>query len=464
MTKKVTLFCTILLISTSFINAQKQLECKTKLSLFHDSVKAKKYDAAYEPWLYVKDNCPDLSLAIYADGEKILKHKIENTEEELRIGFIKDLLDVWKKRSQYFESRTPKGEYAAKAGQLKYDYKSELGENNQALYDVFNEAFKTDKQTFTHPKSLYTYFSLMVDLFDEGKKSAAELFNTYDDVSEKIQFEVENYSEKLNVLVSKIEKGETLTKKEKSGKKVSESYLKNYALIQKNIDTKLGIRANCENLIPLYTKDFEVYKNDGIWLKRAVNRMHHKECTDDLLYEKLAKQYDEVLSSADSKFFVAEILIKNGKTEEGYHYMLAGYKLLEDNPFKKSKMAIKMGLFMKNKKQYNKARSFLLDALKLNPSNGKPHLIIAQMYANSAKNCGKDNFHKRAVFWLAAKEAKKASRVDPTLQKLVNQSVANYEAKAPSTEDIFLSGLGGQAIKIECWINRSIVVPKVPKL
>ncbi|WP_400075309.1 hypothetical protein [Winogradskyella sp. R77965] len=461
MTKKPILFCAILLLGIGIINAQKQLECKTKLSLFHDSVKGKKYDAAYESWLHVRNNCPDLSLAIYADGEKILKHKIENANGEVKVSFIEALRDLWKDRSQYYNSRTPKGEYEAKACQLLYDYKNELGKNNEELYDCFNQAFNGDKQTFKHPKSLYTYFSLMVDLFDEDRKSSAELFNTYDDVSEKIQVEIQNYSEKQNGLILKLENGKAFTNKEKNSKKVCESYLKNYTLIQKNIDTKLGIRANCENLVPLYTKDFEVYKNDGIWLKRAVNRMHHKDCTDDPLYEKLAKQYDEVLPSADSKFFVAGILIKNGKTEEGYDYMLAGYKLLEDNPFKKSKMAIRMGVFMKNKKQYSKARSFLLDALKLNPSNGKPHLIIAQMYASSAKNCGKDNFHKRAVFWLAAKEAKKASRVDPTLEKLVKQTVDNYEAKAPSKEDIFLSGLAGKTLKIGCWINRSIVVPEL---
>jgi len=85
------------------------------------------------------------------------------------------------------------------------------------------------------------------------------------------------------------------------------------------------------------------------------------------------------------------------------------------------------------------------------------------MYAESAKDkgCGKDNFHQRAVYWLAAEEAKKASRVDPTLQSSVKAYVDNYLAKAPTKEEIFLSGLAGKTIKIGCWINRSIKVPTI---
>lgn len=458
---KPVLFFVILFLDLG-INAQTELECKAKLSIFHEAVKANKYDDAYEPWKYVKTNCPSLSLAIYADGEKILKYKIDNTQDNTRIEHIKDLLTLWNGRKQYFKNKTSLGAYGAKTCQLQFDYKDELGLNTQKLFDCFDVTFNTDKKTFAHPKSLYTYFSLVVDLFDKGKKTDAELFNTYDDVSEKIQVEIQNYSEKLNALISKLESAQKLSRKDLSNKKVYESYLKNYTLIQDGVDAKLGIRANCKNLIPLYLKDFEIHQNDSIWLKRAVSRMYHKECTEDALYEKLVKQYDKVAPSADTKIYVATILFKKRKDDEAYKYLEEGYKL-ETNLYKKSNLAIKIGVILKNKGHFTKSRAFLWEALKLNAANGKPHLIIAQMYAESAKNknCGKDNFHQRAIYWLAAKEAKKASRVDPTLKKIVNQSVANYEAMAPTKEEIFLSGLSGKTIKIECWIKESVVVPKV---
>lgn len=460
MSIKTTFFCAILIIGTSLIHAQKDLECKTKLSLFHEAVKAKKYDTAYEDWSFVKTNCPDLNIAIYSDGEKILKYKTKNAKGDKKLEILEDLIVLWKTRNQYFPKRTPNGEYAAKTCQLKYDNNELFDESKEELYNCFNDAFKIDSKTFTHPKSLYSYFSLMVDLFDEDKKTNAELFNAYDDITEKIQDEIQNYSEKLNPLLEKQERVESLTEKEKKSKSVYESYLKNYALIQTNINAKLDIRAICDNLIPLYSREFEIHQNDSIWLKRSVSRMYHKECTEDPLYEKLVKQYDAVSPSADTKLYVATVLFKKGKDEEAYQYLEEAYKL-ETMPYKKSNLGFRIGVILKKKGQYSRARTYLLNALKLNPSNGKPHLVIADMYHDSAKNCGKDNFHKRAVYWLAAKEAKKASHKDPTLQKLVNQTVASYEAKAPTRKEIFEKVMAGKRIDIGCWIKSYVIVPKL---
>ena len=56
------------------------------------------------------------------------------------------------------------------------------------------------------------------------------------------------------------------------------------------MDKDLGDRANCENLIPLYNRNYEENKNDGLWLQRAMNRMAKKECTDDPLFVKIVEQ------------------------------------------------------------------------------------------------------------------------------------------------------------------------------
>ena len=78
-----------------------------------------------------------------------------------------------------------------------------------------------------------------------------------------------------------------------------------------------------------------------------------------------------------------------------------------------------------------------------------------------AKNCGADNFSQRAVYWLASKEAMKASRVDGTLKSAAIKSSKDYEAKAPQKSEIFSSGREGEVIDISCWINRSVKVPNL---
>ena len=92
---------------------------------------------------------------------------------------------------------------------------------------------------------------------------------------------------------------------------------------------------------------------------------------------------------------------------------------------------------------------------------GKAYLAIAQMYASSANDCGTDNFSKRAVYWLAASEARKAGRVDSNMSKAAAQSAANYEAKAPQKSEIFSAGRAGEVIRIGCWIGSSVTVPNL---
>lgn len=460
MKTKITFLLAFILVCFNTSFAQQDEECMTKLSIFHEYTKAKNYDAAYEPWMAVRNKCPKFNNAIYIDGEKILDHKIDNATGADKIPFINDYVLLLKQRAEHFPSKTKIGENEAKSCQIIYDNKELLAKTDIELYECFDEAYNKDKDTFTNPKSLYTYFSLMVDLYDAGAKPAKDLFNKYDDIVEKIEDEVKSYSENLNKLVEKEDAGTVLTKKEKSYKKYYESYLNAYDQIASSIDSKLGERANCTNLVPLYEKDFEANKSDAVWLKRAVSKMYHKECTDAALYEKLVKAYDETSPSADTKYFVATLLFKKGKTSEGYSYLNQSFEL-ETDTYKKGKLAYRIGLKLKANGNYGKATSYFKQALSLNPSNGRPHLSIAAMYASSAKDCGDSNFNKRAVYWLAAQEAQKASRVDPTLSKSASQSAASYNAKAPTKSEIFTAGMSGKTISIGCWIGSSVKVPSI---
>ncbi|MCB4808961.1 hypothetical protein LG651_11930 [Tamlana sp. 62-3] len=460
MKKQITLLLTILFFGLNFGFAQQNEECMTKLSIFHEYVKAKNFDAAYEPWMSVRNACPKFNNAIYVDGEKILDHKIDNSSGAEKVAFINDLLKLWEQRAEHFASKTPTGEYAAKAAQLMYDNRTDLGKTKEELYNVFDAAYQADKESFKNPKSLYTYFSLMVDLYDANKKTAADLFNKYDDVVEKVEEEVGNYSAQLNKLIAKDSTGATYTSKEKSYKRYYESYLKAYDQVSGSIDSKLGDRANCDNLIPLYEKDFEANKGNALWLQRAAGKMSEKDCTDDPLFFKLVNAYHELSPSANSAYYLGILKDKDGDANGA----IAFYKQaidLETDDFKKAKLNKRIGLKLKGKGRYGQARSFFRQALKLNPSDGSPYLSIAAMYAASANSCGENPFDKRAVYWLAANEAQRAANVDPTMKSRAAQSVANYKAKAPSKSEIFSSGRSGETIKIGCWIGSSVTVPKI---
>ena len=312
-------------------------EAATKLSIFHEYVKAQNFDAAYQPWMDVRTKFPKFSLAIYVDGDKILNDKIEKATGADKIPFLNDLVKLWEERGEHFPEKTPKGEYAAQSCQLMYDNRVLLNKTNEELYDCFDAAYKADKETFTNPQSLYTYFSLIVDLFDAGKKPDEDLFNKYDDIVEKIEEEVKNYSENLNALIAKIDAGTQLTNREESYKAYFESYLSNYDLIASGIEEKMGTRANCDILIPLYQKNFEANKANAIWLQRAAGKMSEKECTDDPLFFKLVNAYHNLSPSANSAYYLGILKDKDGKSNEAISFYKQAIDLETDN-FKKSKL------------------------------------------------------------------------------------------------------------------------------
>ena len=455
-----------LIISIAFVlsivnilSSQNQEDIQT-LSIFSEYVKSKNYDAAYTPWMELRQRNPRFNKAIFIYGERILKNKIKTSVGQEKINFINDMLKLWDERKNYFPSSTPVGTYSAKACQLKYDYRSELGYSKHDLLECFSMSYESDSKTFTNPKSLYTYFSIVVDIFELGEISAQELFELYDVITEKVESEVKNYTTKRNSFLDDDGDPKELSRKDSSKLNSYNSYLSAYEKISSSIDTKLGSRANCENLIPLYQRDFESNKNDDLWLQRAMNRMYSKGCNEDPLFVKIVEQKNKLNPDADTSFYVALLKEKSGLNDEALKYYNQAIEL-ESDDFAKAKILFKIATNFKNKGRYGQARGYYMKALKFNPSMGRVYLAIAAMYAKSANNCGEDNFSKRAVYWLAANEALKASRVDPNMKKNASKSIANYRAKAPQKSEIFSSGRAGESIAIGCWINRTIKVPEL---
>ena len=459
MKTSISLIISLLFLSIYTLTAQSEQDMET-LSIFSEYAKSKNYNAAYAPWTELRARNPKFNKAIYVYGEHILNHKISNSEGEEKTSFILDLLKLWEERSNVFPNVTPKGTYLAKASQLRYDHRKILGESNEDLYTAFDTAYTLDAKSFTNPKSLYTYFSLMVGLYDASQKTAQELFSKYDDISEKIDFEVKNYTNKRNAFLDENGEVRELSKKDTKRLKFYNSYLRAFDQIAGSVDKKLGTRANCENLIPLYERDFEAFKNDSKWLQRAIKNMDDKDCKDSPLFVQIVEQKNALDPNAKTTYYLGYLKEKVGKSIEALSFYNQAVEL-ETSSFEKSKILYKIATNFNKKSRYSQARTYYIKALKANPSMGRAHLAIAAMYAKSANNCGTDNFSKRAVYWLASREAAKAGRIDPTMKKNANKSIANYEAKAPQKSEIFSSSRAGQLIAVGCWIQRSVTVPSL---
>ena len=130
---------TLFLFTTLNIFAQYSEEDINALSIFSEYVKAKNYDSAFQPWMELRERSPKFNSAIYVYGERILKYKINNSNQEDKVKFINDLLKLWEEKREHFPNKTPLGDILAKSAQLQYDFKEDLGLNSSEIYLNFDE-------------------------------------------------------------------------------------------------------------------------------------------------------------------------------------------------------------------------------------------------------------------------------------------------------------------------------------
>ena len=437
-------------------------ECLEQLSIFAESAKIKNYQAAYEPWKTVLNNCPKLSLATYQYGEIILKDFIKKSEsEEDKSKYLNDLLSLYDQWAENFPERKGVrqiGKIFSSKGQAMLDNGIK---NKELIYDTFDYAFQNDPKSFTNPKSLAYYFQTAYDLYKDGSKINLEtLFEKYEELTEKFELLKTNISKNIDIILNKEESGTPLTSREVRNKKIYDTNSNAVSAYLQLIDQLIAKEATCDILIPLYSKNFEENKDNPLWIRRAAGRLDGKDCSDDPLFVTLVEQLHSLEPSADSAYYLGILNDKQGNSEDALKYYQESVSLQTDN-YKKANILYKIAVKFKNAGRRVSARNYAEEALSYQPSLGRAYLLIANMYADSANGCGDTQFNKRAVFWLAAQTAVKAGRVDASLKKISDRTAAAFNGRAPTKTDIFTEGNQGTSITFSCWIRRSVKVPNL---
>ena len=444
------------------VSAQNSEECLQDLSIFAEYAKVKNYDEAYGPWLKVREACPSLNVAIFSYGERILKDRIKKATPETRDAETADLIKLYDQWLENFPTRrnvSVSGDIISSKAQAMLDYKTA---DKMEVYKTFDLAYQTDAKSFSNPKELYNYFKTLYDLYKEGNQGVTmeQLFNKYEEVSEKFEIESINLAKKLDVILKKQEEGTPLSSREVRSKRVYGINSNAIGTFLSNLDAIISKEATCVNLVPLYKRNFEEFKSDAVWLKRAASRMDSKECSDDPFFVTLVEALHTLDPSADSAYYLGILKDKAGDSQEALKYYEESISLQTD-PYKKAKILYKIAIKFKSAGRKSSARSYALKALRFQPSMGRAYLMISNLYAGSANDCGETQFNKRAVYWLATQMAFKAGEVDASIKKLALKTARSYEGRAPSKTEIFTEGNQGATIEFDCWIKSSVKVPEL---
>lgn len=457
--KKMKTKLSLLLIAIAglFTQAQNTEACSENLQLMAQDYKDKNVVSAYDYLTLLRKDCPSFHKTIYSYGELVIKMKIEKaTTPQDKEKYARDLMKFYDEHDLNFPNNGAGNKM--KKGLVLFDNK--LGTDKE-IYDLLDNAFKTDYANFKYAKAMYVYFEILVKDFKAGNKGVElqQIFDKYDDLSQKLVEEEDELTNEKDGLLSKEEAGETLADKEIKRKEKIESNLEIFAGVKNDMDNIILELSTCDKLIPFYQKGFESNKGNEEWLKRAANRLEAKGCDTDPLFSKISEALYKLNPSAEAaeKLGVVEYQRKNISKSMDYFNQAAD--LYKDNS-KKANVYYKMAsIYSKSNKV--QARNYARKTLAVKPSYGKAYLLIAQLYGSSINDCGNDQFEKRAMYWLAAQYCDKAGAADSSIKGLASKTAASYRAAAPSKTEIFQSGKAGQRIAFNCWVGESVAVPSL---
>jgi len=443
----------LLILGVTALTAQNKYgsdpeKCKMNISLFHESVKAKNYTEAEEPWKWVFENCPQASQHIYSDGLKIALNKLKNGDTS-----AKDLVnEIYTKRIKYF----PKN-----LGKVYSDWASFLikqKESDAVVFEKLNAAFHADPAGMS-VRNIFRFYKQVVNKYKDT--DTQKVFDTYDEVVEAVNKKMAKMTSDYAKLQKKIDAGETLSRSEnwKVKHQYYEKNLEGLGKVQDGLDAMVEEIATCDRLIPLYKKSFEANKSNIVWLKRAAQRLNKKGCNDDPFFVTLIESWSKADPSSISVLkYLESIYRKQGRIAEADAIAKKIFDL--GTPQDKAKFVYGKALSLLNAHKYAQASRKAREVLKYDPNFGKAYILMGRAYAKSANSCGNNEFEKRMVYVAAANKIAQAKRIDPSVGSLANRYLRNYRANFPNKTLIFQRNLkSGDKHKIGCWIGETVRIP-----
>ena len=419
--------------------------CVMNLSLyreFYKQWKGSKYKNnsivdALKSWRLVYDNCPLATENIYVDGVKMYRFKLRKAKDPvIKAELIDTLMTIYNRRIEYFplHYKTKKPQEGVILGRKGVDfYKLDPAKNYLGTNKILARSIELDKGKAKGPVYVY-YFRTVTKMAQKGDGDTTAVVDAYDMISDYIDANINKY--------------------QKAGKKRKTEVWLN---IKGNIENTFQPFANCTDLVRIYRKKYDANPDNIDLLNKITKLLDKKDCQDSELYYKATVALYKLDPTPESAYLIGKMMLSESKYNEAVPYLEEAIKM--ENEIFAYKSLIFLAEDFQALNKFEKARAVAYKAAKLNPSAGKPYIIIGDMYAASAAKCGNDELTKKVAYWAAVDNYEKAKSVEPDLNTSMNKKINVYQQHFPTTELLFFHNLNeGDTYQVEYWINETTKV------
>lgn len=403
--------------------------CKINLSLYIEFYKQKNYDAAYLPWSAVFRECPKSSKNIYIHGASIVMNKVNKAKDPItQAKFIDTLMMMYDMRIRIF------GEDGLVLGSKGIDYYKLYPQKKDEAFKILDQSIRLEGNN-SDTLVILTHLLVAADLLKD-KHLKVEQFLDY-------------YNKSSEIISSQLDQSQDSSK------------TSNLLSTQENLDIILlnsGI-ATCDKVVPVFTKKFELHKEDIAILKTIIKILIKQECIDSKLYTEASEQLYKIEPSSFSAYALAKLCLKNNDYSKASTYYLQAIDL-EKSLQKKAQYYYELASMYGTKLgKMNDARSYALKAIENRKDWGMPYILVGTLYVQSVKDCGENPFAKSMSYIAAVDKFIQAKTIDRSCIKEADKYISLYSASFPTKEEGISKNMKeGDSYTIGCWINETIKV------
>jgi tetratricopeptide (TPR) repeat protein len=409
-------------------------QCVVKLSLYREFYKQWKASGYKNPaihdavgsWRWVFFNCPEASQNTYIDGLNMMEFYMKKAKtDKIKSAYIDTLMMIYDQRIKYFGRE---GYVLGRKGSDLFKYAPEDYERAYTIFKKSVDLRGNQSESFV----LVYYFRTVSKMVDDFKIEIGQIVDVYDQLSNIIDFNIKDNAEGSQ--------GHT-----------------EWVNVKGNIDLTFEPYAKCEDLIKIYSKKFAEAPDDVELLKKITSMLDKKDCTDSELFFETSVKLNELDPSPSSSYMIAKMMFKKEQYNEAIPYLEDALNIDDDGT--KSDVYLLLTSIYKQMNDYQKARTYARKSLDLNPGQGHAWLMIGDMYAAGAADCGDNDITKKAPYWAAVDMYRKAKNVDEDVVDIANKRIEIYSKQFPLTETLFFYNLNeGDPYTVGCWINENTTV------
>lgn len=421
-------------------HGEDSIRCLQNISLYTEYVKTGNYADAYGPWKSVFTDSPIAQSGIYTNGAKILHWMVANAKTgEEQLAYAEELQALYEQRIKYLDQlnkivKNPTSE-ASIRGTQAHDY---ISYNPKVDVD---KAYSLLRNAVNMSKGESEYY-ILGDLMKisnqkykkDGESHREDLLQDYLDCS--------NY---INSVIAGIE-DEKVLEQARSTKDNIDAYFVNSGA------------ADCESLQTIYADKVEENKTNLEYLHKVVSVMGMLKCTSSDAYFAAAEYAHAISPSSETAKSLGLLYArKRNDYNKALEYFDQAIELEED-AFKKADLYYTAAVILNQIDKRTTAKTYLQKSIQLNPNDGNPYILLAQMYAGNHKWCDETALNQ-CTFYVVIDKLQTAKRVDPSVADKANELIRTYSEYTPKIEDLFMLNLKkGDTVEVKGWINETTTI------